>query len=263
MIVQPATVVSWHRRRFRRYWWKLSRNNGPGRPHVAAEARKLVRTMAAANVTWGAPRIHGELLKLGFEISERTVSRLMPKERKKPSQTWKSFLTNHIGQLVSIDFFTISTVQLRVLFVFVVLARERRRLVHFNVTEHPTAEWRAQGMSRPYHRAWRAALEVDFKKIHPILPRFSKSSILGKGFTKSPAGPIRWTNCCDSSSRWPASSLRTSLRLNRKSEHAKHRPEALMRFLEMTDGVRTRAGNQFSNRDRLVSVNRRHGAIAV
>src|SRR5215831_611062 len=144
VIVQPATVVSWHRRRFRRYWWKLSQNNGSGRAQVAAELRKLVRTMVAANVTWGAPRIHGELLKLGFEISERTVSRLMPKRRKKPSQTWKTFLTNHIGQLVSIDFFTVSTVQLRVLFVFVVLAHERRRLVHFNVTEHPTAEWTAQ-----------------------------------------------------------------------------------------------------------------------
>jgi len=144
VIVQPATVVSWHRRRLKRYWWTLSQNNGPGRPQVAAKVRKLVRTMAAANVTWGAPRIHGELLKLGFEISERTVSRLMPKRRKKPSQTWKTFLTNHVGQLVSIDFFTVSTVQLRVLFVFVVLAHERRRLVHFNVTEHPTAEWTAQ-----------------------------------------------------------------------------------------------------------------------
>ena len=78
--------------------------------------------MAAANVTWGAPRIHGELLKLGFEISERTVSRLMPKQRKDPSQTWKTFLTNHVGQLVSIDFFTVSTLQLKVLFVLVVLA---------------------------------------------------------------------------------------------------------------------------------------------
>ena len=100
--------------------------------------------MADANFTWGAPRIHGELLKLGFEISERTVSRLMPKRRKKPSQTWKTFLSNHIGQLVSKDFFTVPTLQLRVLFVFVILAHERRRVLHFNVTEHPTAEWTAQ-----------------------------------------------------------------------------------------------------------------------
>jgi hypothetical protein len=99
---------------------------------MSTEIRKLVRTMAAANVLWGAPRIHGELLKLGFEISERTVSRLMPKRRKEPSQTWKCFLTNHVGQFVSIDFFAVPTLQLRVLFVFVVLAHQRRRVLHFN-----------------------------------------------------------------------------------------------------------------------------------
>src|SRR5499425_3234414 len=100
--------------------------------------------MATSNPLWGAPRIHGELLKLGFEISERTVSRLMPKRNREPSQTWKTFLSNHVGQLVSIDFFTVPTLQLRVLFVFVVLAHERRRVLHFNVTEHPTAAWTAQ-----------------------------------------------------------------------------------------------------------------------
>jgi putative transposase len=144
VVVQPATVVSWQRRRFKQYWRKLSQKKRPGRPQISAEVRKLVRTMAAANVTWGAPRIHGELLKLGFEVSERTVSRLMPKPRKTPSQTWKTFLTNHVGQLVSIDFFTVSTLQLKVLFVFVVVAHERRRVLHFNVTDHPTAEWTAQ-----------------------------------------------------------------------------------------------------------------------
>src|SRR5437899_2457247 len=86
-------------------------------------------------------RIHGELLKLGFEISERTVSRLMPRHRKEPSQTWKTFLTNHVGRLVSIEFFTVPTLRLKVLFVFVVLAHECRRVLHFNVTQHPTAEW--------------------------------------------------------------------------------------------------------------------------
>ena len=111
---------------------------------MSTEIRKLIRTMAIANPLWGAPRIHGELLKLGVDISERTVSRLMPKRHKEPSQTWKTFLSNHVGQLVSIDFFTVPTLQLKVLFVFVVLAHERRRVLHFNVTEHPTAEWRAQ-----------------------------------------------------------------------------------------------------------------------
>jgi putative transposase len=117
VIVQPATVVNWQRRQA--VLVEAVPEEGPGRPQVSAELRKLVRTMAAANVTWGAPRLHGELLKLGFEISERTVSRLMPKQRKGPSQTWKTFLTNHVSQLVSIDFFTVPTLQLRVLFVFI------------------------------------------------------------------------------------------------------------------------------------------------
>ena len=93
---------------------------------------------------WGAPRIHGELLKLGIEVSERTVSRLIPKRRTAPSQTWRTFLDNHVRDLVSIDFFTVPTARLRVLFVFIVLSHERRRLIHFNITEHPTAAWTAQ-----------------------------------------------------------------------------------------------------------------------
>ena len=100
--------------------------------------------MAEANPTWGAPRIHSELLKLGIEISERTVSRLMPRQRKPPSQTWRTFLDNHFRELVSIDFFTVPTATFRVLFVLVVLAHDRRRVLHFNVTEHPTALWTAQ-----------------------------------------------------------------------------------------------------------------------
>ena len=102
--------------------------------------------MAAANPLWGAPRIHGELLKLGIEVSERTVSRLLSPNRDPPSQTWKAFLNNHVKDLVSVDFFTVPTVSFRVLFVFVVLAHHRRRVVHFNVTEHPTALWTGQQM---------------------------------------------------------------------------------------------------------------------
>src|SRR5689334_5774715 len=100
--------------------------------------------MAEANLSWGAPRIHGELLKLGIEISERTVSRLMPQRHTAPSQTWRTFLDNHVRDLVSIDFFTVPTARFRVLFVFIVLSHERRRVVHFNISEHPTAEWAAQ-----------------------------------------------------------------------------------------------------------------------
>ena len=144
VIVSPDTVVRWQRRRFRDYWSRLSGRSRGGRPPVSIEVAALVRTMATANPLWRAPRIHGELLKLGIAIAERTVSRLMPKSRPRPSQAWRTFLANHVRDLVSIDFFTVPTARLRVLFVLVVLAHHRRRVVHFNVTEHPTAQWTAQ-----------------------------------------------------------------------------------------------------------------------
>jgi putative transposase len=144
VIITPDTVLRWQRRRFREYWIKLSGRPTGGQPSVNAEIKVLVTRMAAANPLWGAPRIHGELLKLGLDVSERTVSRLMPKRRPGPSQTWRTFLGNHVCDLVSIDFFTVPTARFRVLFVFVILAHYRRRVVHFNVTEHPTARWTAQ-----------------------------------------------------------------------------------------------------------------------
>jgi putative transposase len=144
VIVTPDTVLRWQRRRFREYWTQLSGHTAGGRPPINAEIRALITRMAAANPLWGAPRIHGELLKIGIEVAERTVSRLMPKRRPQPSQTWRTFLANHVRELVSIDFFTVPTARLRVLFVLVVLAHHRRRVVHFNVTEHPTAVWTAQ-----------------------------------------------------------------------------------------------------------------------
>ena len=144
LIVTPDTVLRWQRRRFREHWTTLSGRPQVGRPPVNAEIAALVRRMAETNPLWGAPRIHGELLKLGIDVAERTVSRLIPKRRTPPSQTWRTFLANHVRDLVSIDFFTVPTAGLRVLFVLVVLAHDRRRVVHFNVTEHPTAGWTAQ-----------------------------------------------------------------------------------------------------------------------
>jgi putative transposase len=144
VIVAPDTVLRWRRGRFRLHWTKLSGQPTGGRPPVSPEIRALLRRMAEANPLWGAPRIHGELLKLGIDVAERTVSRLIPKRRTPPSQTWRTFLTNHVRDLVSIDFFTVPTTHWRVLFALVVLAHHRRRVLHFNVTEHPTAEWTAQ-----------------------------------------------------------------------------------------------------------------------
>ena len=145
-MVNGDTVVGWQRKGFRIYWTRISQRKRGGRPRASSEVRALIKRMATANPYWGAPRIHGELLMLGIEISERTVSRLMPKDRKPPSQTWKAFLNNHVQDLVSVDFFTVPTVSFRVMFVFVVLAHHRRRVVHFNVTEHPTAGWTGQQM---------------------------------------------------------------------------------------------------------------------
>jgi len=143
-IVQPQTVIRWHRQGFRAFWNRKSRRGRTGRPPVDCEVAKLVRTMALANSLWGAPRIHGELLKLGLDVSQRTVGRLMPRRSKPPSQTWRAFLQNHLADLVSVDFFVVPTVTFRVLYVFVVLLHYRRKVVHFNVTDSPTAAWTAQ-----------------------------------------------------------------------------------------------------------------------
>jgi putative transposase len=146
VLVHPDTVVRWHREWLRRRWTRRSARIRSGRPNTDTAIRTLVSQMAAANPLWGAPRIHGELGKLGVEVSERTVSRLLRRPRRPPSQTWRTFLTNHVATLVSIDFFTVPTLTGRVLFVFVVLMHHRRRIVHVNVTEHPTAAWTARQM---------------------------------------------------------------------------------------------------------------------
>ena len=146
VIVKPETVIRWHRCGFRRYWTWKSRRRRPGRPSVAPEIRELIRNMSRANPLWGAPRVHGELAKLGISISQAAVSKYMVRHRTPPSHTWRSFLDNHANDLVSLDFFTLPTATFRVLFVFIVLRHDRRRIVHFNVTEHPSAEWTAQQM---------------------------------------------------------------------------------------------------------------------
>jgi len=144
IIVKPETVIAWHRQAFCFYWRWLSRRKSIGRPRVLAEVRTLIKQMAQANPLWGAPRIHGELQNLGLEVSERTVSRLMPRRREAPSQRWRTFLDNHLVDIITIDFFTVPTASFRVLFVMVVLAHHRRRIVHFNVTANPIAVWAAQ-----------------------------------------------------------------------------------------------------------------------
>jgi transposase InsO family protein len=150
VILKPETVIRWHREGFRLYWTWKSRRGKPGRPQVSEEVRNLIRKMSLANPLWGAPRIHGELLKLGIELSQATVAKYMIRYRKPPSQSWRTFLNHHVRDLVSVDFFTVPTLRFRVLFVFVVLVHDRRRVSHFNVTAHPTSEWTAKQIAEAF-----------------------------------------------------------------------------------------------------------------
>ena len=136
LIVKPETVIAWHRKGFRLYWAWKSRHR-QGRPNVSTEIRDLIRKMSVANPRWGAPRIHGELLKLGLEVSQATVAKYMVRHRKPPSQTWRTFLKNHMTTMVSADFFVVPTITFRLLFVFVILSHDRRRPVHFALTTNP------------------------------------------------------------------------------------------------------------------------------
>lgn len=159
IIVKPETVIAWHRQGFRLYWKWKSRHPA-GRPSVSSEVRVLIRRMSFANPRWGAPRIHGELLKLGIELSQATVAKYMVRHRKPPSQNWRTFLTNHLQTMVSADFFVVPTIAFRLLFVFVILSHDRRRLVHFAVTANPTSEWTARQLLEafPWDHAPRSLL---------------------------------------------------------------------------------------------------------
>ena len=136
-VVQPDSVIRWHRQGFRYYWrWKSRRR---GRPKIDPEVIHLIRQMCRANQLWGAPRIHGELLKLGIDISETTVAKYMINRRGPPSQAWRTFLKNHAKEVIALDFLTVPTATFKVLFVLVILSHDRRRILHFDATEHPTA----------------------------------------------------------------------------------------------------------------------------
>ena len=143
VLVKPETIVGWHRLGFRLFWrWKSRRG---GRPRIPREVIDLIHRMTQENPTWGVPRIQSELRLLGYDVADSTVARYRTKQpRRPPSQTWRTFLRNHLHCTAACDFFVVPTVTFRLLYCFVVLAHERRRLVHLNVTFHPSAEWTAQ-----------------------------------------------------------------------------------------------------------------------
>ena len=142
-IIRPETIVRWHRTGFRLYWRWKSRSRG-GRPRIPGEIRRLIREMSLANRLWGAPRIHGELLKLGIEVAQSTVAKYMARGGRGRSQTWKTFLHNHSTGIGAMDFLIVPTVGFKLLFVLVILRHERRRLISLSVTANPTAEWIAR-----------------------------------------------------------------------------------------------------------------------
>ncbi len=142
-ILRPETIVRWHRQGFRAYWrWRSRR--GPGRPKVSEELRELIREISLLNPHWGAPRVHGELLKLGIDVAQSTVSKYMVRGRGPRGQSWWTFLRNHADGIASIDLFVVPTIAFKLLFAFVVVRHGRRLLVSVEVTPHPTAEWLAR-----------------------------------------------------------------------------------------------------------------------
>ncbi len=168
VIVTPETVVRWHRQGFRYYWnWKSRAK--PGRPKIDATLIALIRRMSMENVLWGAPRICAELALLGHTVAESTVAKYMvkPRDPKRP-QTWRTFLCNHMDMSAACDFFTVPTLSFKLLFVFVVLSHDRRRIVHVNVTKHPTADWTAQQLTEafPGHRNMPRYLHRDRDAIY-------------------------------------------------------------------------------------------------
>jgi transposase InsO family protein len=147
-IIRPETIVRWHRAGFRRYWRWKSRSVG-GRPKIDADLRLLIRRMCQENPLWGAPRIHGELLKLGFDVAQSTVAKYMPRPRR-PSQGWTTFLRNHLPRIAAVDLFVVPTIGFKLLYGLVILSLGRRRLVWTNVTVNPTAEWIAHQITEAF-----------------------------------------------------------------------------------------------------------------
>ena len=193
VIVKPETVIGWHRQGFRVFWKWKSRHGKPGRPRTSKEIRELIRRMSRENSLWGAPRIHGELLKLGIDVSQATVTRYMVRHPKPPSQTWRTFLDNHVGCLVSIDFFVVPTATFAVLLVFIVLRHERRRIEHFGVTAHPTADWVAQQVREAF--PWATAPQYLIRDRDGAYGQSLRSTVVALGVKEVVTAPRSpWQN---------------------------------------------------------------------
>jgi transposase InsO family protein len=191
-IVRPETVVRWHRAGFRLYWRLKSRSCG-GRPPISGELRRLIREMNVVNPLWGAPRIHGELLKLGIEVAQSTVAKYMARRRRPPSQGWKTFLRNHAAGIAAMDLLVVPTIGFRLLYAFVILHHDRRRILAVAVTSHPTAEWIARQIAEAF--PWQEAPQYLLRDRDGVYGDIVRQRLAAMGIRDRPiAARSPWQN---------------------------------------------------------------------
>ena len=191
-IIRPETVIHWHRRGFRALWRWKSRSRG-GRPAIPREIRDLIQEITRANGLWGAPRIHGELLKLGIEVAQSTVAKYMIKRPRRPSQSWSTFLRNHAAGLAAADMFVVPTIGFKLLYCLVFLRHGRRELVHHAVTAHPTAEWVAWQMIEAF--PWDTAPRYLVRDRDAVYGHVVRRRLRGLGMRDRPTAPRSpWQN---------------------------------------------------------------------
>src|SRR6266700_3399825 len=191
-IIRPGTLVRWHRAGFRRYWRWKSRFLG-GRPQIDADLRALIRRMSVDNPLWGAPRIHGELLKLGFEVAQSSVAKYMVKRCGPPSQGWRSFLRNHTPDIAAMDLFVVPTIGFDLLYAIVIVRLVRRALVWINVTTHPTADWVARQITEAF--PWDGAPRYMIRDRDRIYGAIATRRLRAMGIRDKPVAPASpWQN---------------------------------------------------------------------
>jgi hypothetical protein len=192
MIVRPETLLRWHRAGFRCYWrWKSRRR--AGRPQIETELRALIRRMSIENPLWGAPRIHGELLKLGFEVAQSSVAKYMVKRRGPPSQGWRTFLHNHAPDIAAMDLFVVPTIGFDLLYAFVIVRLGRRDLVWINVTAYPTADWVARQITEAF--PWNEAPRYMIRDRDRIYGAVVTRRLRAMGIRDKPTAPASpWQN---------------------------------------------------------------------
>jgi transposase InsO family protein len=192
VIVRPETVLRWHRAGFQIFWRWKSRSAG-GRPKIDGGLRALIQRMSRENPLWGAPHIHGELLKLGFDIAQSTVAKYMPHRRGPPSQGWRTFLRNHASEIAAVDLFVVPTIGFRLLYALVILRIDRRTLIWTNVTANPTVEWNAQQVTEAF--PWDEALRYLIRDNDGVYGDLFRRRLRGLGIRDRPTAPRSpWQN---------------------------------------------------------------------